>query len=86
MLTKEEKSVGRQSWRKRLAYIRTSNDTYFGNKTRRQMLRKRMKNKISKMSKRYYNIKIGNWVRITWYLSHKAKQKSLELKNGQPST
>lgn len=86
MLTKEEKYVGRQSWHKRLAHIRTSNGTYFGNKTRRQMLRKRMKNKIDKMSKRYYNIKVGNWIRTTWYLSTKAKQKSLESKNGQSST
>ena len=86
MLTKVEKSVGRQSWRKRLEYIRTSNSTYFGNKTRRQMLRKRMKNKIGRVSKRYYNIKIGNWVRTTWHLAHKAKQKILELKDGQSST
>lgn len=80
MLTKEEKYVGRQSWHKRLADIRTSNVTYLGNRTRRQMLRKRMKNKIGKMSKRYYNIKIGNWIRTNWKLAHAAKQKSLEIK------
>lgn len=81
MLTEEEKYVGRQSWHKRLEHIRISNGTYFGNKTRRQMLRKRMKNKIAKMSKRYYDIKVGNWIRLTAYLAHNAKQKTLELKN-----